>query len=163
MYELDLGAVARAGESATALEYEVLVPSDLRAQYVPLLLEAQWRCEPQQSSVLLTHRTNASFASPARLEGVSFHVRIPTDTPVSGGVLAEPVADWDPDTQELVWQTDEADGRLAARFPLATQGAPQPVTTAWTMHDCLLSRVEVLNAPQAPTRTLVAGKYFVQP
>jgi len=165
VYELDLGALARAGASVAALEYEVHVPAELRTQCVPLLLEAQWRCEPQQSSLLFTHRTNPSFAARADIQGVSFHVRIPIETPVTGGVLAEPVADWDPDAQELVWQTqpDEAGARLAARFPLATQGAPQPVTAAWTVPECLLSRVEVRHAPLAPTRTLVSGKYFVQP
>ncbi|WFD21676.1 Suppressor of Profilin deletion [Malassezia equina] len=165
MYELDLGALARAGDSATVLEYEVHVPSDLRAQYVPMLLDALWRCEPQQSSVLCTHRTNPSFASSVHMEGVSFHVRIPRETPVTGHVLSEPTADWDPDTQELVWHTqaDDTSGRLAARFPLATQGAPQPITACWTVQNCLLSQVEVLGQPTAPTRTLVAGKYFVQP
>lgn len=166
-YDLHLGALGCTGDSVTILDYEVHVPSDTRQACVPLLLDAQWRCMPQQSSVLCTYRANPAFASPAPLDNLSFHVCIPTDTPVAGGVLAEPVADWDPDTQTLQWQPSLEDasgsGRLAARFPLTTQGEPQPVSATWTLPDRLLSRINVRGAPHAPTRALVAGKYFVQP
>ncbi|WFD25367.1 hypothetical protein MNAN1_000333 [Malassezia nana] len=167
-YDLHLEALGNAGDSVTILDYEVHVPSDTRQACVPLLLDAQWRCEPQQSSVLCTFRANPAFASPTPLDHLSFQVCIPTDTPVAGGVLAEPVADWDPDTQTLQWQQPSLEnasrsGRLAARFPLTTQGQPQPVSATWTLVDRLISRINVRGAPHAPTRALVAGKYFVQP
>lgn len=182
IYELDLGELSRAGNDVVALRYQLHTSPDTYAQWAPILLEPQWRCEPQQSSLLLNYRVNsashlAARAPHAALQAVSFAVTLPHETPVAGAVLSQPVGAWDPSAQQLHWERpttlpldDTTPNKILARFPLATQGTPQPVSASWQLAAHTLSDVgiEPLSSEQAVVfasvhRETVAGKYFVQP
>lgn len=179
LYEVDLAELAKSGSDTVALRYQ-LRASDARA--APLLLEPKWRCEAQQSSLLVTYRVNnasllAERAPHAALSGVHFSVAIPPETPVVGSVLSQPVGDWDPDAQQLAWQRAASlplgDGeahKILARFPVAAQGTPQPVSVAWQLTAHTVSDVGLeARAGAHPIvfasvhRETVAGKYFAQP
>lgn len=182
LYEVDLAQLAKLGKDTVALRYQVRVGADAYEQYAPILLEPQWRCEPQQSSLLLAYRANPrsllfSRAPHAALHAVSFDVAIPAESHVTGGVLSQPVGDWDPEAQQLRWQReaslplgDEALNKILARFPLASQGTPQPVSAAWQLAAHTVSDVgiEAYTGDQSVVlasvhRETVSGKYFSQP
>ena len=172
VYAVDVSALARLPSSSDgilALQYQVAVDDDT-ARYVPLILESQWRCEPQQSSVLLAYR--ASGLAPGALHNMSFSLTLPQDEQVTGGVLSHPVGEWEPDQQTLHWTCEPlapnatAPVRLVARFPLGAQGSPQPVMASWTLDGMTLSNVDVSLengfALGEVTRRTVAGRYFAQ-
>lgn len=182
VFELDLAELSRAGNNVVALRYQLHTSPDTYAQWAPIFIEPQWRCEPQQSSLLLNYRVNAASQLAARaphaaLQAVSFAVTLPHETPVSGAVLSQPVGAWDPSAQQLHWERpttlpldDTAPNKILARFPLATQGTPQPVSASWQLAAHTLSDVgiEALTGEQAVVfasvhRETVAGKYFAQP
>lgn len=162
VYELDVG------DDMCALEYEV--PLDHGDQVVPLLLQTQWRCEAQQSLVLVTHRPNPAVppAVTAALQDVSFRISLPSDAHVTGGVMSEPIGDWDPATHTLSWHAHALEGRSAVRFPLATQGSPQDVHASWRLPAYTMSpldvHVEAAGTPLAVApmqRLTLAGRYQV--
>ena len=172
MYAVDVSALARLPSSSDgilALQYQVAVDDDT-ARYVPLILESQWRCETQQSSVLLAYR--ASGLAPGALHNMSFSLTLPQDEQVTGGVLSHPVGEWEPDQQTLHWTCEPlapnatAPVKLVARFPLGAQGSPQPVMASWTLDGMTLSNVDVSLengfALGEVTRRTVAGRYFAQ-
>ncbi|WFC94251.1 hypothetical protein MBRA1_000878 [Malassezia brasiliensis] len=182
VFELDLAELSRADNNIVALRYQLQTSPDTYAQWAPIYIEPQWRCEPQQSSLLLSYRVNAESQLAARaphaaLQAVSFAVSLPHDTPVSGAVLSQPVGDWDPSAQQLHWERpttlpldDTTPNKILARFPLAAQGTPQPVSASWQLPAHTLSDVsiEALTGEQAVVfadihRETVAGKYFAQP
>ena len=153
-----------------ALDYQVHVPESEYDRYLPLLLQVQWRCEPTQSSALLMHRTNPAMPCGDRLEDVSFQLTLPADTQVTGGVRSEPVGEWDPDTRTFTWRPTAIDGRGAVRFPLASQGTPQPISVTWRLPASTPSPMEVqVEASGTPlvlsptTRMTVAGRYSIEP
>lgn len=162
VYELDVA------EDMCALEYEVRV--DQSDKYVPLLLQTQWRCEAQQSSVLVTHRPNPAVppSVTAALQDVSFRVSLPSDAHVTGGVMSEPIGDWDPATHTLSWHAHSLEGRSAVRFPLASQGSPQDVYASWRLPAYTMSPLDVhVEAAGTPLvvpplqRMTLAGSYRV--
>ena len=162
VYELDVG------DDTCALEYEV--PLDHGDEVVPLLLQTQWRCEAQQSLVLVTHRPNPAVppAVTAALQDVSFRISLPSDAHVTGGVMSEPIGDWDPATHTLSWHAHALEGRSAVRFPLATQGSPQDVHASWRLPAYTMSpldvHVEAAGTPLAVApmqRLTLAGRYQV--
>ncbi|WFD29526.1 Suppressor of Profilin deletion [Malassezia sp. CBS 17886] len=186
-YTLDVAELARTpasrADGVVVLRYQVQ-SVDGDSTLAPLLLTPQWRCEPQQSSLLLTYHVNRDSrlvqrAPHAALEDVRFQVALPHATPVTGDVLSQPAGEWNPDLQQLQWTRPEPlplasteSTRILARFPHASQGAPQPVSASWHLPACTLSAVSVAPADGgsaaallfAPTtRETVAGKYFVQP
>lgn len=162
VYELDIA------DDMCALEYEVRV--DHSDKYVPLLLQTQWRCEAQQSSVLVMHRPNPAVPPTvtAALQDVSFRISLPSDAHVTGGVMSEPIGDWDPATHTLSWHAPSLEGRSAVRFPLATQGSPQDVYASWCLPAYTMSpldvHVEAAGTPLAVPpmqRMTLAGHYRV--
>lgn len=173
VYDLDLQALLQhaPGDGVSVFEYEVLVDDAYRMQFVPLLLDVQWRCESTQSSVLVHHRENPEFAyrDTVSLPAPSFSLQVPQDAYVTGDVLSEPIGTWDPDAREFAWQANHVDGRGAVRFPLASQATPWPIAAAWSLPSYSLSPMDVHVDDHAPltltstTRAIVAGSYVVEP
>ena len=120
--------------------------------------------------VLVTHRPNPAVppAVTAALQDVSFRISLPSDAHVTGGVMSEPIGDWDPATHTLSWHAHALEGRSAVRFPLATQGSPQDVHASWRLPAYTMSpldvHVEAAGTPLAVApmqRLTLAGRYQV--
>ncbi|WFC97894.1 Suppressor of Profilin deletion [Malassezia yamatoensis] len=181
-FQLDLAKLASLGKDAVALRYQVEVSSDTFQQYAPIVLESQWRCEPKQSSLLVSYRVNLASqlsqrAPNATLQNVAISVRMPSETPVVGPVLSKPVGDWDPNQQKLHWVrsstmplTDPENSRVLARFPVESQSAPQPVHATWKLSAHTVSNIDLESYSGDESvvlasvhRETVSGTYFVQP
>ncbi|WFD41983.1 Suppressor of Profilin deletion [Malassezia psittaci] len=181
-FQLDLAKLASLGKDAVALRYQVEVSSDTFKQCAPIVLEPQWRCEPNQSSLLLSYRVNLASqlsqrAPNATLQNVAISVTIPSETPVVGPVLSKPVGDWDPDQQKLHWMrsdimplTDPETSRVLARFPVESQSVPQPVHATWKLSAHTVSNIDLESYSSEESvvlasvhRETVSGTYFAQP
>ena len=173
------------GDGVIVVRYQLRVSDGEYLRYVPLQIEPMWRCEPQQSSLLVTYRPNAASdlvphtGGAARLTGLDFSVSIPLDTRVAEGVLSRPTGDWDPVPQQIHWRLPESvpllggeAGKLLARFPMLAQGTPQPISVTWRVPGVTFGNVglrvaAVTAVPDVEItrleRETAAGAYTAQP
>ncbi len=74
---LEQGVGMPNGAQAVVLKYQLHISEAKKAEYVPLQLHAQWRCEPHQTSFLLTYTPNSSTRlTRAVLQDLQFAVPI---------------------------------------------------------------------------------------
>ena len=180
--DVHLGAVWQAqlaSGSAVVMRYQLQINPAESLRYVPLLLRAQWKCEPQQSSLLVTYRNNAEShyaRHGSSLNDVTFEVTLPPSQKITGNVLSRPTGEWDPDVQHLAWRApalpagDMEGHQLLARFPLASTGTPLPIEATWEVPATAGASGMQIGNPSHITEVLLcgtthrtlAGKYYVE-
>ncbi|CAO1631969.1 unnamed protein product [Sympodiomycopsis kandeliae] len=179
-YTLDLGSLARSGRSdsgggqqATILKYQVHVPADKMIRYLPLIVDAKWRFEPHQTSLLLNYSTNPECTTVTSASDVSFAVNIGPSNVTN--VMAKPEGQWDANSKRMQWQLDSVDsstggGKILARFQTDGQGTSQGgVQAKWrtigsTVSSLGIELVDAANGIQFDevVQQTVSGKYLAQ-
>lgn len=191
-YKLDLGALLAqaggdgAGVQGTILKYQLHVSEDpvKRRQFLPLDLVAQWRCEDQQTSLLINYSANtesrvASSDANVSLQNLTFIVGITPGNVTS--VMSKPNGAWSPESKKIQWAiaedlplTSSTPQKILARFQVDAKSIPQSVGARWTIPGQTLSQLGisvVQESSEAPSkftiaetaRRSVAGKYLAGP
>lgn len=137
-----------ASNVVTILKYQVRLPDNDWAKYVPLAVTPQWKCEPQQTSFIITYSGAASstFLPSTLLRDVSF--TIPVSTPATN-LQTKPEGSYSTSANQIKWKMDDIDlstaagksAKILARFATEQGPAqPQPVSVAWKVRGQLVSR-----------------------
>lgn len=199
-YKLDVAALLAtggatiapgAGGQAVVLKYQLHVSESRKREYIPLDVHAQWRCEPTQTSFLLTYSANSgcrlgtsTTASTPAVQDLSFLVGIQPGT--VGNVQSKPTGVWSAEKRKMYWRIPEevpfasstADAptthKLLARFAVDAESAPQPVLVRWRVPGQTVSALGlsvVADSATAPSplnfdeiaRQCISGKYLCSP
>ncbi|PWN34900.1 uncharacterized protein FA14DRAFT_160311 [Meira miltonrushii] len=192
-YTLDLGAIARysggaggvAGSGrAAVLKYQLHVPQHKAEQYVPLNISPQWRCEDNQTSILINYSSNSesrlvSAAQPvggANIQDITMSVDI-TSSNVSN-IMSKPNATYSADQKKLLWRLNEplpviggssAAQKALARFQVGNKSEIKPIEVRWKIPGLSVSSLG-LSLMQSDSvsfasisRQIVSGKYVAHP
>lgn len=192
-YTLDLGAIARysggiggiAGSGrATVLKYQLHVPQHKAEQFVPLNVTPQWRCEENQTSILINYSSNsesrlasAAQLSPANIQDITMSVDI-TSSNVSN-IMSKPNATYSAEQKKLFWRLNEqipiasgtstAAQKALARFQVGNKSEIKPIEVRWkipglSVSSLGLSLIESENVQFSTiSRQIVSGKYVAHP
>ncbi|KAN0065372.1 hypothetical protein ACQY0O_001208 [Thecaphora frezii] len=155
LFEQGSAPVVGGGVQAVVLKYQVHVSETRKAEFVPLLVHAQWRCEAHQTSLLLNYQANprsrlvtsssSSSASgavvPATVQDLQMAVQIqPTNVT---NVMTKPTGTWSAESKTMFWKLNQhlplpaSEGeaevnKLLARFQIeGGASVPQPVFVKW--------------------------------
>ncbi|KAK0533515.1 hypothetical protein OC835_002997 [Tilletia horrida] len=171
-YVLDTAALLSSGGSqgearATVLKYQLDLPPQ-SSEVVPFELHAQWRCEPTQTSLMISYRPNlasklnSQSAGPATLDDLEVLVPVAPAGSVQN-VMSKPNGRWDSDASQLVWTlANSASGsetlalsaagetsKLLARMQVDKPSVPQPVNIRWSIKGRTVSAIELAISPAA--------------
>ena len=177
------------GAQAVVLKYQLHVPESRKDEFVPLALHAQWRCESQQTSFLMTYSPNASCrfspsptssdSMPAVLQDLQFAVQIQPSS--VSNILSKPTATFVAETKSLFWKINESVSllpgtgevnKLLARCQIqGPQTIPSPVHLKWRIIGKTISSLGVSTVDAAEgaaridevVRQCVAGKFIASP
>lgn len=167
-YKLNIESVSRGNTpTVTLLKYQVHVPADKMARYLPVNVDAKWRFEPHQTSLLINYTSNPECAASESVSDLAFNVAVgPTNVT---NVMSKPEGSWDAGQKRITWSTNEATGKLLARFQVDGQGAPQGgVQVRWRAPGRTISSlgVELVEAGglqfDEVARQAISGKYVAQ-
>ncbi|PWN48155.1 hypothetical protein IE53DRAFT_319927 [Violaceomyces palustris] len=158
-YKLDVAALAAqggptisagSGGTAVILKYQLHVSESRKAQYVPVNVHAQWRCEENQTSFLLNYQVNPESkivtafgkedgtGTPASVSDLSFLVSIQPSNVLN--VMTKPTGVWSSENKSMYWKLNESlsltadpssSSKLLARFQVDAASTPQPVMVKW--------------------------------
>ncbi|CAD6922224.1 unnamed protein product [Tilletia laevis] len=170
-YILDTAAVrstAGAGQDGarvTVLKYQLDLPAQSN-EVVPVDVHAQWRCDPTQTSLMISYRPNASSrllsssssssGSPPSFDNFEIVVPVSPSGSVSN-VMSKPEGQWDADASRLLWTLADGSnsyvlpspggaaetGKLLARLVVDKPSVPQPVNVRWSLKGRTVSALEV--------------------
>lgn len=170
-YTLDTSKISSASSTsspATILKYQLHVPADKMARYAPVTVDAKWRFEAHQTSLLLNYAQNPECRIATATTDVSFVVPIgPTEVT---NVMSKPEGAWDAASKRITWNSgSENSGKILARFQVDGQGAAQGVQVKWralgqTVSALGLELVGDTGGAQFAdvVRQTVSGKYIAQ-
>lgn len=163
-YLLDLQALLEAGGQATLLKYQLRVdPND--ECYIPTMVHAQWRTEPQRTSLLLQYRTSEQM----QVQQVTFEAQVPHSNTLQS--LPNP-SSWDPSTGMAQWTVADINtksGTIRARWHTSAPSNLPSVRVSWsaptTVSDVVLCLVQVDGCHPFPhaARNTQAGTYVADP
>lgn len=170
------------GSQAVVLKYQLHIADARKTEYVPLRLHAQWRCEPHQTSFLLTYTPNSSCRfssadSPTVLQDLQFVVQIqPSNV---SNIMSKPTATFVSETKSLFWKinnnlsllngSDQVHKLLARCQIEGAQTVPSPVHLKWKILGSTISSLgistmgEEANRIEEVVRQCVAGKFIASP
>ena len=168
-YALDVHALEAASASAattTVLRYQVHVADGQLAAYSAIGVAPQWKCEPTQTSVLVSlNPTSASALGNASLDDVVLELPI-TSSGVSN-VQTKPVGAYAADRKRITWSLGSvaAPTKVLARCAVAETSVVQAVALRWTLRDRQLSGLEldVQGLPLDELVRSVQGRVLAQP
>ncbi|SJX66119.1 related to SYP1/YCR030C [Sporisorium reilianum f. sp. reilianum] len=193
-YLLDLKSLLEQGagsglpgsaSQAVVLKYQLHISDARKSEYVPLQLHAQWRCEPHQTSFLMTYTPNSSCrfssadASPTVLQDLQFAVSIQPSA--VSNIMSKPTATFVAETKSLFWKItdnlalanapDEVHKLLARCQIHGAQTVPSPVHLKWKILGSTISSlgISTVGEPEAGAsidevvRQCVAGKFIASP
>lgn len=155
------------GSQAVILKYQLYVSESKKEQYVPLQLQAQWRCEPQQTSFLMTYSPNPSCllhssaatggsvggfeTDPPVLQDLQFAVQIQPSTVTN--IMSKPTATFSAENKSLFWKindnlaltsaTSEVSKLLARCQISGAQTTPAPVYLKWKIMHRTISSIGI--------------------
>ncbi|KAF8974138.1 hypothetical protein BGZ46_009735 [Entomortierella lignicola] len=152
-------------QGIAVLKYQVKINDDEKKHMMPLLIQPNWKCEPNQTSLLINYKANAhcrllvgsqeenngSANSSIYLSELSFLV------PVSGEVLSvqsKPTGVWNSESSKMLWDVDNVvmsrtspePHKLLARFEMNPSGGlsqVSPTAAKFRVQGKLLSEVNV--------------------
>ena len=169
-YALDVHALEAASSTAattTVLRYQVHVPDGTLAGYSAIGVAPQWKCEPTQTSVLvsLTPTPASALGAPATLDDVV--LELPITSSGVGNVQTKPVGAYAADRKRITWSLGAvaAPTKVLARCAVAEPSVVQAVALRWTLRDRQLSGVEldVQGLPLDELVRSVQGRVLAQP
>jgi len=149
---------------ATVLKYQLDLPQQ-SVEVVPVDVHAQWRCEPTQTSLMISYRPNASSRLLTQASSAAafddFEIIAPVSPPGSvSAVMTKPTGRWDAEESKLLWSladskkgnqvalTPGADaGKLLARLQVDKPSVPQPVNVRWSIKGRTISELGLRIAP----------------
>lgn len=142
IYQLQTSMYHLAGESAVpSIKYQI--DMDPHDAVIPLLVKPMWKCDQDQTRLLVKYRKNNS-STLSDVHGVFFM------TTVSGNVQnvqSIPAGQWMVDQQRMVWPVDDwqdpGEQTLRAKFVTTEQGSPQQLAVRFEVKDALASTVSV--------------------
>ncbi|EPQ30910.1 uncharacterized protein PFL1_01808 [Pseudozyma flocculosa PF-1] len=124
------------GGQAVVLKYQVHVSETRKAEFVPLSVHSQWRCEAHQTSFLLSYSANPSSrlvtgagagagsasgggggSEAAMLQDLQFAVQVQPSTVT--GVMTKPTGTWSAESRTMFWKLTEG-----VSLPAAQEVAP---------------------------------------
>ncbi|GAC98692.1 hypothetical protein PHSY_006286 [Pseudozyma hubeiensis SY62] len=172
------------GSQAVVLKYQVHISEARKAEYVPLSLHAQWRCEPHQTSLLMTYTPNASCRlssvtdAPAMIQDLQFAVQVQPST--VSNIMSKPTATFVAETKSLFWKINEGLSisesevhKLLARCQIqGGQTVPSAVHLKWRIVGRTISNLGVTTVEEAGSdgvrieevvRMCTAGKFIASP
>lgn len=153
------------GIPVVVLKYQAHIDPDDESRVVPLIVQPLWRCEENQTLLVLRYQANHNVqfigedeATEAVLSGLTFLV--PVDGDVTGA-QSEPTGVWSPERKKMLWNVNDItipanggeDGgevnKLLAKFETAARGTPQTVAVKFTCKGRLLSGIGVVGVARA--------------
>lgn len=191
-YTVDVSALARqasptSGGRSTVLKYQVHVPSHKASEYVPLHVVPQWRCEAQQTSILINYSANpasrASLSAATQLPDAAFRdvtLSVDVTSPSVSNIMSKPAATYVAEQKKLVWRLAEpvalASGDAAAsahkalaRFQVDTPSEVRAIDVRWKLPGLSVSTLDVSLIGTSDvhfgsvSRQVVSGKYTASP
>lgn len=198
-YLLDLKALYEQGTSsglpgsgsqAVILKYQLYVSDSKKEQYVPLQMQAQWRCEPQQTSFLMTYSPNPACLlhssaagvedEPPVLQDLQFAVAIQPSTITN--IMSKPTATFSAENKSLFWKINDnlaltsssasEISKLLARCQISgAQTIPSPVYLKWKIMHRTVSSIGITAVAGTSdgvkigevVRQCTAGKFIASP
>ncbi|KAJ1915215.1 hypothetical protein IWQ60_008513 [Tieghemiomyces parasiticus] len=151
------------------LKYQEIIPTSAHLDVVPILVQAQWRCQGDQASLIVSYEPNPRFravSAPVNLQQVSVAVTI------KGGakhIVSRPEGTWNAEKQRLTWPVGDLvvnHGGHTSAFPTPAAEAcklllralttlpvaqPAPVTVQFVAPQTTLSRVRFTLELSTPT------------
>lgn len=172
------------GAQAVVLKYQVHISDSRKEEFVPLNLHAQWRCEPHQTSFLLTYSPNPTCrldgtTGPAVLQDLQFAVQIAPSS--VSNIMSKPTATFVAETKSLFWKINEGlalgtgggeVNKLLARCQIeGGVTVPSPVHLKWRITGRTVSSLGVTTVGDGEggvkieevVRQCVAGKFIASP
>ncbi|KAJ1020047.1 hypothetical protein NDA16_004327 [Ustilago loliicola] len=172
------------GAQAVVLKYQLHVSESRKQEYVPLSLHAQWRCEPHQTSFLMTYSPSSqckfSGEGPAVLQDLQFAVQIQPST--VSNIMSKPTATFVAETKSLFWKINEnlsllggetEVNKLLGRCQIeGAQTVPSPVHLKWKVLGKTISSLGVTTLGdeveggakiEEVIRQCTAGKFIASP
>ncbi|EST05870.1 Muniscin C-terminal [Kalmanozyma brasiliensis GHG001] len=170
------------GGQAVVLKYQLHISDSRKNEYVPVQLHAQWRCEPHQTSFLLTYtpnttsRLSSSTEPPAVVQDLQFAVQLQPST--VSNIMSKPTATYVAETKSLFWKINEtlplagSEGdtrKLLARCQIeGGQTVPSAVHLRWKVLGKTVSGLGVVSIGEGTrieevVRQCVAGKFIASP
>jgi len=182
-YMLDVGAVQSSGGAtkATLLKYQLHVSPNRWKEYAPLDITTQWRCEDEQTSILINYSANpeskSSLASPAStIQDVSISVDV--TSPTVSNIMSKPNAIYSAEQKKLFWRLTEpvpsssnaTPNKALARFKVDQKSEIRLIEVRWrlpgaTLSTLGLSIVDTQNGINFGeiSRQTSSGKYMASP
>lgn len=186
-YELNVANLPSGPDSnapTIVMRYQVHVDRERATEFLPINLVPQWKCEPNQTSFLLSYSINpnstlikAAESAPAGSKNVTdVAFVVPINSKVST-VQAKPSGSWQEDKGRMYWKLDDlpisadAPQKVLARFMVESQGSPGPVAAHWKISGASTSGVglEIVGGSEVDesakfeevVRSVVSGKHLV--
>lgn len=163
---LALSAGQANGATAVVLKYQLHVSESSKETYLPLQVHTQWRCEPHQTSLLLTYTptSNSRISEPTPtsihtstttseepiLTDLSFLTGIePVSTNVTN-VMSKPTGTWSAEKKKIMWRLNEnvsltnpITSKVLARFQVDSVTVAQPTQIKWKVQGRTVSKIDV--------------------
>ncbi|KAG9307802.1 hypothetical protein G9A89_023367 [Geosiphon pyriformis] len=142
------------GISVIVMKYQVHIDPEHKTSFLPIQVFPQWKCEPNQTSLVIFYQPNPESKLTGTLSDLSF--LIPVDGEV-GTVQSNPTGVWNGEKQKIFWQVGDLDissperKRLVARFETRHVSNPAPAAIKFLCKGQLLSNIslEVVSQPRS--------------
>ncbi|CAG8621881.1 8541_t:CDS:2, partial [Cetraspora pellucida] len=148
VYDLDIGLLSLAGSTPVIImKYQLRIDSQHKSAFVPLHVTPKWKCESNQTSLVISYEVNPEFRLSGTLTELSFIV--PVDGEVKT-VQSKPSGVWSVEKQRMYWQVNNADlatpyelKRILARFETSQTSQPAPAAVKFLCEGQLLSNISL--------------------
>ena len=132
---------AQLGRTSVAFKYQVHLDEASLATHAPIMLTANWKVEPRQTSVILGYSFNTEFSSAAKrsvsLQNVIVYINIEGTKAVS--CLSKPVGNFSKEKSRIYWKLgdltldayQEAPQKVLARFTTEAEARPGEIEARW--------------------------------
>ncbi|CDH56185.1 related to syp1 ycr030c [Lichtheimia corymbifera JMRC:FSU:9682] len=175
VYQLDTSMFHLAGDSpVTCIKYQL--PVDEKA--LPIWARPMWKCEDEQTRLLVKYRKTSDNISEKDVHGVFFMTTVSGDVQ---NVQSIPAGQWVVEQERMVWPMGEwqdlEEHMLRAKFITKQQGGPQPIAIRFEGKDWLVSNVTMASSSsqqkervdgglwaniQSIERSVRTGKYIAE-
>lgn len=175
VYQLDTSMFHLAGDSpVTCIKYQL--PVDEKA--LPIWARPMWKCEDEQTRLLVKYRKASDNISEKDVHGVFFMTTVSGDVQ---NVQSIPAGQWMVEQERMVWPMGEwqdlEEHMLRAKFITKQQGGPQPIAIRFEGKDWLVSNVTMASSSsqqkervdgglwaniQSIERSVRTGKYIAE-
>ncbi|CAG8603029.1 12219_t:CDS:2 [Racocetra persica] len=148
VYDLNIGLLSLAGSTpVVVMKYQLHIDPQHKSAFVPLHVTLKWKCESNQTSLVISYEVNPEFRLSGTLTELSFIV--PVDGEVKT-VQSKPSGIWSVEKQRMYWQVSNADlatpyelKRILARFETSQTSQPAPTAVKFLCEGQLLSKISL--------------------